>query len=35
MSLVSDYQKTMLRIKDNRAAGECEGAKAPLVILDK
>ena len=32
MSLVSDYQKTMLRIKDNRAAGEREGAKAPLVI---
>ena len=32
MSLVSDYQKTMLRIKDNRAAGEHEGAKAPLVI---
>ena len=31
MSLVSDYQKTMLRIKDNRAA-EREGAKAPLVI---
>ncbi len=32
MSLVSDYQKTMLRIKDNRAAGEREGAKVPLVI---
>ena len=32
MSLVSDYQKTMLRIKDNRAAGEREGATAPLVI---
>ena len=27
-----DCQKTMLRTKNNRAAGEHEGAKAPLVI---
>ncbi len=25
-------QKTMLQMNDNRAAGEREGAKAPLVI---
>ena len=25
-------QKTILQMKDNRAAGEHEGAKAPLVI---
>ena len=33
MSLVSDYQKTMLRIKDNRAAGEREGAKDFLTSV--
>ena len=29
---VLDCQKTMLQMRDNRAAGEREGAKAPLVI---
>ena len=29
---VLDCQKTMLQMRDNRAAGELEGAKAPLVI---
>ena len=29
---VLDCQKTMLQMRDNRPAGELEGAKAPLVI---